>query len=74
MILELFHAIADEGSAAARRLVTERNLAQVRLRNVYYPEVTADLEARGGNATPALWDGERLIQGTDAVLAHLRAL
>ncbi|MSP63970.1 MAG: hypothetical protein EXR72_27240 [Myxococcales bacterium] len=73
--IELFHAIADAGSAAARRLMTERGLeSRVRIRNVFYPEVAADLAARGGTSTPAVWDGERLIQGTEAVLAALAAL
>jgi hypothetical protein len=73
--LELFHAVPDAGSARARRLVTERGLLErVRFRNVFYPEVAADLAARGGAQTPALWDGERLIEGEEAVLAALAQL
>jgi hypothetical protein len=73
--LELFHKIADEGSAAARRMVVERGLEErVRFRNIYYPEVVRDFEAHGGTQLPALWDGERLVEGTDAVLALLAAL
>jgi hypothetical protein len=73
--LELFHAIADPGSAEARRVVVERGLdAQIRMRNVFYPEVAADLAARGGLDTPALWDGARLVVGRAAVLALLAAL
>jgi hypothetical protein len=72
---ELFHAIGDEGSAEARRLVTDLDLVRrVRFRNVHFAEVAADLAARGGGATPALWDGVRLIEGRAAVLAALRAL
>lgn len=72
---ELFHSLAEEGSAAVRRLVVERGLEErVRFRNVVYPEVSADLAAHGGGATPALWDGESLLEGTAAVTAALREL
>jgi hypothetical protein len=72
---ELFHAIGDPGSAAARRLLVERGLERsVRIRNVHYPEVLADLEAHGGSTTPAIWDGERLLQGEEEVVAFLRSL
>ena len=75
MILELFHATNDEGSAEARKLVVDRALAgRIRFRNVFYPEVRADLDARGGKTTPAIWDGERLIEGREAVLAFLTTL
>lgn len=71
---ELFHAIADEGSARARRYVLEHDLKDaVRFRNTSYPEVVADLTARGGKDAPALWDGERLFQGVDAIIARLDA-
>ncbi|GMU61898.1 MAG: hypothetical protein AMXMBFR34_36610 [Myxococcaceae bacterium] len=71
---ELFHAIADEGSARVRRYVTEHELLPVlRLRNVTYPEVLADLLARGGKDVPALWDGARLFLGADAIIARLSA-
>jgi len=74
-MIELFHATNDAGSAAARKLVVDRDLVgKIRFRNVFYPEVQADLDARGGKTTPALWDGERLIEGREAVLAFLSAL
>jgi hypothetical protein len=73
--IELFHATNDEHSAAARKRVVERDLVdKIRFRNVYYPEVQADLRARGGATTPAIWDGTRLIEGRDAVLAFLDAM
>lgn len=73
--VELFHAIGDPGSAAARRLVVERGLEEkVRFRNVVYPEVQADLAARGGGAVPALWDGARLVEGEAAVVEALAQL
>ncbi|MBL9037796.1 MAG: hypothetical protein JNG84_04700 [Archangium sp.] len=75
MRVELFHAIADPGSARVRRAVVEWELESViRFRNVVYPEVMVDLTARGGTDAPALWDGERLFSGADAVLARLSAL
>ena len=70
---ELFHAVDDGGeSARARQFVVDHGLIErVRFRNVFYPEVQADLKARGGSRTPALWDGTRLIEGADAVIAFL---
>ena len=71
-MLELFHAIADPASARVRRYVVERELeAVVRFRNLTYPEVEADFRSRGGEAPPALWDGERLYQGAEAAIARL---
>lgn len=72
---ELFHAIGDEGSAAARRAVVELGLeGRVRFRNMAYPEVEADFRARGGAVLPGFWDGAKLLEGPDPVLAALRAL
>ncbi len=76
-MIELFHATNDGGaSAAVRRFVTEHQLeGRLRFRNVHYPEVMSDLRAHGGGVTtPALWDGETLLEGETAVLAALRAL
>ena len=74
-MIELFHATNDEGSAAARKLVVDRGLVgKIRFRNIFYPEVQADFDARGGKTTPAVWDGEKLIEGRDAVLAFLMAM
>lgn len=71
---ELFHRIADPGSARVRRFVVERELeTAVQFRNLAYPEAEADFTARGGKSTPALWDGQQLFQGADAVLARLAA-
>lgn len=72
---ELFHAIADPGSAAARKRVVELGLeARVRFRNVIYDEVRHDFDARGGRNLPALWDGETLHEGAEAVIAALESL
>ena len=74
-MIELFHATNDVGSAAARKRVVDRALVdKIRFRNVFYPEVQADLDARGGKTTPAIWDGSKLIEGRDAVLAFLDSL
>lgn len=73
-MFELFHAITDPGSARVRRYVTDHELGEVvRFRNVTYPEVQRDLAARGGTDAPALWDGERLVLGADAIIARLQA-
>lgn len=73
-MFELFHAISDPGSARVRRYVIDHELSEtVRFRNVTYEEVQRDLTARGGSAPPALWDGEKLVQGADAIIARLQA-
>ncbi|MBK7864383.1 MAG: hypothetical protein IPJ65_38435 [Archangiaceae bacterium] len=74
--LELFHAIADPGSARVRKWVDEHDLlGAVRYRNVFYAEVVVDLVRHGGTeqSTPALWDGEQLFVGPEAVIARLQA-
>ncbi len=73
--LELFHRLAEPASARVRRYVVEFSLKdRVDFRNVDYPEAEADLLARGGHTTPALWDGHSLHQGAEAVLARLQAV
>ena len=73
--LELFHAIADPDSAAARRKLGELALFErVAMRNVSFDSHRAAFEAHGGTRLPALWDGARLHQGRDAVLAALEAV
>jgi hypothetical protein len=70
--IELFHSTTDADSAAARHKVVELDLVtRIRFRNVFYAEVQADLTARGGTQTPAIWDGTRLLEGRDAVLTFL---
>ena len=73
--MELFHAIGDAGSAQARKAVGALGLeGRLRFRNIVYPDVRADFEARGGRELPALWDGVKLVQGAAAVLAALEKL
>jgi hypothetical protein len=73
---ELFHRIAEPASAEARRRLGAIGLAgQVEFRNVEFDVHRQALAARGGGeATPALWDGERLHQGGAEVLAALDQL
>ncbi|WNG51212.1 hypothetical protein F0U60_49090 [Archangium minus] len=74
-VLELFHRIADLPSAEARRYVVDYELEdRVRFRNVAFPEAEAAWRERGGHSTPALWDGEQLHQGAQAVVARLQAV
>ncbi|MBI3182766.1 MAG: hypothetical protein HYZ28_11565 [Myxococcales bacterium] len=72
---ELFHLIADSGSARVRRRVVELGLeSRLRFRNVGFEEAQQALEDRGGKGVPALWDGERLLEGPDAVIERLESL
>ncbi len=75
MALELFHRIVDPGSARVRKLVVDRELtSDVRFRNVEFDEPRAKLVSLSGDGTtPALWDGETLFVGADAVIARLLA-
>lgn len=73
-MFELFHAISDPASGKVRSYVVDHELTgAVRFRNVTYEEVMVDLTARGGTGAPALWDGERLISGAEAIIARLAA-
>ena len=75
MQAELFHRIAEPGSARMRKLVVDRALEPlVRFRNAIYPEVMAALASHGGAETPALWDGERLFSSEAAVRGRLLEL
>ncbi len=72
--LELFHRLAEPESAAARTLVRELGfLDAVHFRNVAFDSHRDGLASRGGNVTPALWDGERLHEGLAAIRAALTA-
>jgi hypothetical protein len=73
--VELFHRLAEPDSAAARLLVAELGLGEaVQFRTVAFESHAADLAARGGGRTPALWDGARLHEGLAAVRAALAAM
>lgn len=73
-MFQLFHAVADEGSGKVRRYVVEHELTSlIQFRNVTYEEVQKALAGYGGSTVPALWDGEKLIMGADAIIARLVA-
>ncbi len=70
--LELYHALSEPESAAARRLVADLGLAdEVAFRNVAFESHRAALVAAGGARTPALLDGDGLHEGLDAIRAAL---
>lgn len=72
--MELFHVLADRSSAKVRRFVVDHGLeGALRFRSLTYPEVQADFSAHGGTTPPALWDGERLVEGAEAVICRLLA-
>ncbi|HET8540188.1 MAG TPA: hypothetical protein VFL83_09990 [Anaeromyxobacter sp.] len=69
---ELFHALAEPESAAARRLVRDLGLLEaVTFRNVAFDSHRAALAAAGGARTPALLDSDGLHEGIDAIGAAL---
>ena len=49
-------------------------LEAIAFRNVAFPSHAADLAARGGARTPALWDGARLHEGLEAIRDVLSAI
>lgn len=74
MSLVLYHRIGDADSAAVRRRVIELDLkSRIDFQNVD-DDGAAAFAARGGRRIPALWDGARLHDGKDAVLAVLETL
>ncbi len=73
--VELFHRISEPESAEVRRRVTDLGLlAQISFRNVDFEVHRQALAARGGSATPALWDGALLHAGKEGALAALARL
>ena len=74
MSVVLYHRIDDPGSAVVRRRVVELGLKpQIDFQNVDTDGAEAWANARG-KVLPALWDGARLHEGTDAALAALETL
>lgn len=72
---ELFHRIDEPDSAEVRRRAAELGLVdRLALRNVHFESHAAALAAHGGGETPALWDGEVLHRGRQAVMAALERM
>lgn len=75
LVPELFHEIAHPGCASVRRYLTERGWQHwVKLRNTAYSEVKSDFELRGATRVPALYDGNRVVEGERGVLERLEEL
>jgi hypothetical protein len=72
---ELFHEIGHPPSARARTYVVDHFLQEcVEFRNTHFESHRSAWLERGGAALPALWDGDQLHQGAEAVLARLQTL
>jgi hypothetical protein len=72
--LELYHRLAEPDSAAAcDGYATFRKSTAPRSPSSRTSLRAAELAARGGGDTPALWDGARLHVGLEAVRAALSA-
>jgi len=72
--LVLYHRVADAESAAVRRWIVERGLKpRIDFQNVDTEGAQA-FAAHGGARVPALWDGQRLHEGPDAVRLALGAI
>ena len=70
---ELYHEIVGEPNVRVRREILARGLKdRIEFRNIYWPEDREAFEALRGTRTPALWDGRRLHEGEEAVMAALR--
>jgi hypothetical protein len=70
----LFHRIGDAESAAVRRRVVELGLKpSIDFQNVDTEGAEA-FASHGGRRVPALWDGARLHEGPEAVLALIETL
>jgi hypothetical protein len=64
----LFHRVPDQASARIRREIVARGLkSRVDFQNVDSEEGADLFAARGGTAVPAVWDGESLRTGPDAI-------
>ncbi|HVR89317.1 MAG TPA: hypothetical protein VHG53_07205 [Candidatus Limnocylindria bacterium] len=70
----LFHRVAEPESAAIRRLIVDLGLKpSIDFQNAV-TDGAAMLRSLGGGATPALWDGERLVIGKSAVEEAVRRI
>jgi hypothetical protein len=71
----LFHRVADPASAKIRREIVARGLKpRIDFQNVDSEEGADLFAARHGTTIPAIWDGERLRTGADAIEEWLAGL
>jgi hypothetical protein len=73
---QLFHRLTDRSCAKVRRYVVDRELeAYIAFRNVEADPTARDaLRSHGGAEVPALWDGQVLTVGAEALIARLATL
>jgi len=70
---ELYHEISGDTNVRVRREVVARGLKdRIAFRNIFWDEDREAFVLLGGTRTPALWDGERLHEGEEAVMRALR--
>ena len=70
---ELYHELSGDENVRVRREIVARGLKPlIEFRNIYWPEDREAFEALSGTRTPALWDGQRLAEGEEAVMRALR--
>jgi hypothetical protein len=70
----LYHRVADRTSAPIRRTIVESGLKPVIDFQNVETEAAEEFASRGGHEVPALWDGERLHEGSYRVRLALSAI
>ena len=70
----LYHRVADPASAAIRAKIVDEGLKSlIDFQNVD-TDAAEEFATRGGREVPALWDGQRLHEGSYAVRLALGAI
>lgn len=70
----LYHRVADPASAAVRQKIVAAGLKRlIDFQNVD-TDAADEFAARNGREVPALWDGARLHEGSDAIDLALGAI
>ena len=73
-MLAIFYQEGDGGSARVLTFIEEHGIQDlVVARDIAFADARAAFDRLRGSSTPALWDGERMHQGAEAVLARLMA-
>jgi hypothetical protein len=70
----LYHRVADPASAAIRQKIVESGLKPVIDFQNVDTEAADEFASRGGHEVPALWDGQRLHEGSYRVRLALGAI